>query len=241
MKLDPQEIKNRGRALIASAGKSASIANRWIFERTKLPNSALVDFIYQKSSGSNSSRPSPPIVKMDAANNLKAIFNLLWDKAISLNLNAGRGESVTYRDITRISDAIRAEGPAILGLPHLPSEIDFGLSRATEILEAAGSRRREETRKFTVAGICAAGIGLVAISIRSIQSQSVISQFFFGSNISPLEVVGIATGVLLSAGSVYLFFHKDSPKERAQLAHHVFMTHVDSWLYCKTAVRHDAN
>ena len=44
-----------------------------------------------------------------SANRLKSTFNLLWDRSITINEEAGQKETVSYRDIVRIADAIRAE------------------------------------------------------------------------------------------------------------------------------------
>ena len=212
--------------------RAIKTTNKKLFQVASKPNKQLKAAVATGLSASErtSGRVARPD-RIEKANEIKAVFNLLWDRAVALNQEIGKGETLSYRDVVRISDAIRAEGPGMLETTHLPHSIDRGLTEAVARIEATGSKKREKYRKLIVALLCALGLAIAAISLRSIQSQSAISRFFFGTDISPLEVVGIAGGILMFVSGLYVFFQQDSPKERAQEAHKIFMICVDEWMY----------
>ncbi|PZO53319.1 MAG: hypothetical protein DCF15_12840 [Phormidesmis priestleyi] len=172
--------------------------------------------------------------RQESANRLKATFNLLWDKAIEYNEAAGQKETVSYRDIVRIADAIRSAGNTILGLNGLPHQIDTGLKFACAALDPNKVRAKETLKQ----GLCglngAGGLALAAACLGQLMNPgiwaTVVAFFLGGIPGSPLPVVGIAAGLVIAAGAVYAAFQKMPPNERAAKAHDCVMKGIDNWV-----------
>lgn len=169
-----------------------------------------------------------------SANRLKSTFNLLWDQAIKINEKAGQKETVSYRDIVRIADAIRAEGSHVLGLDELPGQIDSSLDFACAALDPNKARAKENIKHGLYGLHGAGGLALAAVCLGQLMNPgvwAVVLAFFVGGIPGgPLPVVGIATGLIIAAGAVYAAFQKMSPKERAVKAHDYVMQGIDNWI-----------
>lgn len=169
-----------------------------------------------------------------SANRLKSTFNLLWDQSIKVNEEAGQKETVSYRDIVRIADAIRAEGSTVLGLDGLPRQIDSSLDFACAALDPNKARAKENIKQ----GLCglngAGGLALAATCLSQLMNPgiwAVVVAFFVGGIPGgPLPVVGIVTGLLIASGAVYAAFQKMTPNERAAKAHDYVMKGIDNWV-----------
>ena len=167
-------------------------------------------------------------------NKLKAAFNLLWDEALRINEQQGQAGTVSYRDIVRIADAIKAEGPKLMGMTHLPQSIHAGLAFAIAALDP-NKVRAEETLKQGIAGLSGAGgLALVAVSLGQLLNPGVwaiVVAFFCGGVAGgPLAIVGISAGLLVAVGAVYTAFQRMSPHERSVKAHEYMMKGVDNWI-----------
>lgn len=172
--------------------------------------------------------------RLDAANRLKAAFNLMWDRALEISEHKGQQNTVSYRDIVRISDAIRAEGSKILGLSGLPKQIDSGLSFACAATDP-NKVRAEETIKNGLSGLGGAGgLALAWVCLGQLMNPgmwAIVVAFFTGGIAGgPLAIVGIAAGLLVMAGAVFTAFQKMSPEERAAKAHNYVMHGIDNWV-----------
>lgn len=169
-----------------------------------------------------------------AANKLKAAFNLLWDKAIEINFKNGQKNTVSYRDIVRIADAIRADGTKILGLGSLPKQIDASLDFACAALDP-NKARAQESIKHGLGGLGGAGgLALAYICLGQLLNPgiwaTVVAFFVGGIPGGPLPVVGIAAGLLIAAGAVYASFQRMSLEERSTKAHDYVMSGIDNWV-----------
>ena len=171
---------------------------------------------------------------MDRANKLKAAFNLLWDKALEVNETTKRREVVSYRDITRMADIVRSEGPNILGLNSLPKQIDSGLSFSCAALDP-NKARAKETLKQGIGGLSGAGgLALVWVCLGQLMNPgvwaTVVAFFVGGIPGGPIPVVGIAVGLFIAIGAVWAAFQKMSPEEKAVKAHEYVMKGIDNWV-----------
>lgn len=174
------------------------------------------------------------LLRTQGGNALKAAFNLMWDKAIHLNKSADSKEFLSYRDMTRIADAIRAEGPGILGLKTLPPQIDGGLYLAVSVVDPNKARIKENIKKSYSALGGFSGAALIMTCLGQILNPGVwasIAVFFAGGSAAgTLAPIGIAAGIAVLVGSVYLATQKMSPKERAVKSHDIFMRSIDAWM-----------
>lgn len=175
--------------------------------------------------------------RLDSANKLKTAFNLLWDQAYKM----GNGV-VTYRDMLRISDAIRSEGSSILELKKLPTQIDIGLNFACATLDP-NKARAKETLKNGVAGLGGAGgLALAWICLGQVLSPPmwavIVAWFTGGIAAGPMAIAGVAGGILIAAGAVYAAFQKMTPQERTAKAYSNVIAAIDNWVKhgCKTDV-----
>lgn len=177
---------------------------------------------------------SDVFIRTQSGNALKAAFNLMWDKAIHLNKSAESKEFVSYRDMVRIADAIRAEGPGILSLKKLPNRVDAGLYLAVSIVDPNKARLAENIKKSYSAFGGMSGLALIAVCLGQILNPgvwaSLIAIFSGGIASGPLAPVGIAAGITLLVGSIYIATQKMSSKERAVKSHDIFMRCVDEWI-----------
>ncbi|MBE9062900.1 TerB family tellurite resistance protein [cf. Phormidesmis sp. LEGE 11477] len=172
--------------------------------------------------------------RQEAANKLKATFNLLWDRAIEHNEQVGQKNTVSYRDIVRIADAIRSEGHKILELDSLPHQIDTGLKFACAALDPNKARAKETLKQ----GLCGlhggGGLALAAACLGQLMNPGIwasVTAFFLGGMPGgPLPIVGIAAGLVIAAGAVYAAFQKMSPSERATKAHDCVMKGINNWI-----------
>lgn len=174
------------------------------------------------------------LFRTQGANALKSAFNLMWDKAIHLNKSANSGEFVSYRDMVRIADAIRTEGPGILRVKKLPKRIDSGLYFAVSIADPNKARIKENIKKgySTFGGM--SGVALIAVCLGQVLNPgvwaSVAVLFTGGIAAGPWAPIGIAAGIALLVGSVYIAVQKMSPIERAVKSHDIFMRSIDEWI-----------
>ncbi|MEL6552958.1 MAG: TerB family tellurite resistance protein [Cyanobacteria bacterium J06621_11] len=172
--------------------------------------------------------------RQESANKLKATFNLLWDKAIEHNEKSGQENTVSYRDIVRIADAIRSEGHKILELDGLPDQIDTGFKFACAALDPNKARAKENLKQ----GLCGlqggGGLALAAACLGQLMNPgiwaTVVAFFVGGIPGGPLPIVGVAAGLVIAAGAVYAAFQKMSPSERSAKAHDCVMKGIDNWI-----------
>lgn len=172
--------------------------------------------------------------RLTAANKLKATFNLMYDRALEINEQKGSKGTLSHRDILRIAEAVRAEGPGILGLSTLPKQIDAGLSFACAVLDP-NQARAEETIKQGLGGLAGAGgLALAWVCLGQLLNPGIwamIVAFFTGGIAGgPLAIVGVAAGVLIMAGAVFSSFQKMSPEERSVKAHEYVTYGIDNWV-----------
>lgn len=172
--------------------------------------------------------------RLNAANRLKAAVNLMWDRAIKINEGKGLRNTVSYRDIVRIADAIRSEGSAILGLKSLPKQIDSGLSFACAALDPDKARSQETIKKGLGGLGGAGGITLAWVCLGQLMNPgiwaTVVAFFVGGIPGGPLPIVGIAAGLLVAAGAVWSAFQNMTPEERSTKAHDCVMKGIDNWV-----------
>jgi len=166
----------------------------------------------------------------DRANRLKAAFNLMWDKALKNHNN-----SLSYRDMTRIADAIRSEGPEILEIDKLPIPINASLQFAISAVDPNKARSKENLKKGLSGLTGATGLSLAAICLGQLLNPGVwaiVVAYFAGSIASggTLVIFGIGAGLLMITGAVYTAFQKMTPQERATKAHEFVMKGIDHWV-----------
>jgi len=163
------------------------------------------------------------------ANKLKAAFNLMWDESLKRNNN-----SLPYRDMSRIADAIRIEGPGILGTDKIPSQINASLQFAISAVDPNKARSIENLKKGLAGLSGAAGLSLVAVCLGQLLNPglwAIVLTFFAGGIAGgPFALVGIGAGLLMVAGGVYAAFQKMTPQERAIKAHEFVMKGIDDWI-----------
>jgi uncharacterized tellurite resistance protein B-like protein len=173
------------------------------------------------------------------ANKLKAVFNTLWDQALKMNKKQGNTEVLSYRDMVRISDAIRMEGPGVIGLESLPKQIDAGLFFAISAVDPNEVRSKENLKNGFSAVSGASGLALVSICLGQLINPGVwalVAAFFAGGIAGgPLAIVGVAGGLLLITMAVYKSFEEMSPIERAKKSHEFVMNGIDQWVKDNTS------
>ena len=168
-------------------------------------------------------------VRKKAGDNLKAHYNLLWDQCTQ----QGRGD-LSYRDAVRIADAIRYEGPSVLGLTNLPEEIDAGLQLSVAVVDP-NEARAKESLKAAFSGLTGtAGLAVLAGSIGVLVNPgvwAVVVAFFVGGTVGgPLVIATAAAGLFLVMTAVYTAFSKMTPRERTAKSHECVMTAIDAWV-----------
>jgi tellurite resistance protein len=164
-----------------------------------------------------------------AGNKLIAVFNLMWDKAIS-----NEQKEISYRDMTRIADAIRHEGPEILCTSELPASIESGLLWAIGAVDPDRERAKENFKKATSALTGVGGLTLTAICFSQILNPgiwAIIVAFFTGGIAAgPFAVAGVAVGLAFAGGALYMAYQSKSPQERAVIAHKHVLNAINHWI-----------
>jgi uncharacterized tellurite resistance protein B-like protein len=160
---------------------------------------------------------------------LKAAFNLMWDESLKRN-----DKSLPYRDMTRIADAVRLEGPGIMGIDILPNSINSSLQFAISAVDPNKARSKENLKKGLAGLSGATGLSLAAVCLGQLLNPglwAIVVTFFAGGVAGgPLAVFGIGAGLLMVAGGVYAAFQKMTPQERAKKAHEFVMKGIDCWI-----------
>lgn len=166
-------------------------------------------------------------------NKFKAAFNLLWDKAVSPDDDQTERE-LSYRDMTRIADAMRAEGPQILGLEVLPDLVETSLYLATACVDPNKARSKETFKKGLSVSSGSAGLSLVAACLGTLVNPGAWAAFatIFAGGIAggPLAVLGVTAGLGIVFSSIYITLQKLSNEERAVKAHDIVTKAVDKWI-----------
>jgi uncharacterized tellurite resistance protein B-like protein len=162
-------------------------------------------------------------------NKLKAAFNLLWDETMKKN-----DQILSYRDMTRIADAIRLEGPGILNLEKLPKNIDASLNFAISVVDPNKNRSKENLKKGLAGLTGASGLTLVVICLGNLLNPGllaiVVTTVTGGIAGGPLAVIGVGVGLLMVATAIFNAFQKMTPKERAVKAHEFVTKGIDCWI-----------
>jgi len=166
--------------------------------------------------------------RYDKGEVLKSHFNLLFDQAHN------KESGLAYRDMQRIADAMRYEGPKVLGLKALPPHIEAGLYYAISAVSPDKARTKENMKKAMCTFGGSGGLALAAICLGQLVNPGVwaiVVTFFVGGFAGgPLAVIGIAAGISTVAIAVYKAFSKMSPGERARKAHSYVMKSIDRWV-----------
>jgi len=100
---------------------------------------------------------------------------------------------ISYRDMTRIADAMRMEGPKVLGLALLPSQVDAGLQFAISAVDPNKVRSKKNMKKGMSALSGGSGLALATVCLGNLLNPgawAVVAAFFTG---------GIAGGPLQKA------------------------------------------
>ena len=157
------------------------------------------------------------------------MFNQLWDESIKRNEN-----SLPYRDMTRIADALKHEGPLILQLEKLPAQIeaslDFAISSVNPNKASAQTNLKDGLTLLAGSG----GFALAAIFLSQLVNPGVwalfVTFFIGGAASGPLAIVGVTAGLVVATGAIYTSFQKMPPQERAIKAHDFVMKGIDNWI-----------
>jgi len=167
--------------------------------------------------------------KSKKGNVLKAIFNQLWDE--SIKRNEGK---LPYRDIVRIADAIKHEGPEVLERESLPAEIEAGLELAVAVVDPDKIRTKQHLQHAFSLLSGTSGIWLVAVCLGAIINPGMWAAFvaFIAGGVAagPLAVAGVAAGLAALSASLYVSFRKMQPNERAVLAHKCVSKGIEAWI-----------
>ena len=166
-------------------------------------------------------------------NVLKAMFNKLWDLALNPSAADGKPQGVvTYRDMSRIADALRHEGPQILQEKELPAEIEAGLRFAIAVTDPT-SQRVLDALTFTLSSLSGAtGVSIIIIALTHILHPgvwAVIVTAFAGSHVAG-PVAAIGAGLALVVTATYVAYQKFTPTERAVWAHRYVTRCIESWV-----------
>jgi len=171
--------------------------------------------------------------RSERGNVLKALFNKLWDCALMPSPPDGKlqGE-ISYRDMTRIADALRHQGPQTLEEKDFPNEIEAGLRLAIAVTHPT-SQRVVDALKFILSSLTGAtGITIAIIALTNILHPgvwAVIVTFFAGSHVAG-PVAAIGGGLAMVSGAVFLAYQKFTPTERAVWAHQYVTRCIDVWI-----------
>jgi hypothetical protein len=169
-----------------------------------------------------------------AAEKIRSAFNVLWNRSLQIHEQRGEKDTVSYQDIVRISEALRAEGPRMMGLDGLPPQILTGLQFATAALDPNKARSKENL-KAGLGGI--GGAGGLALAFNCLGQfmnpglWAIVTTFFVGGIPGgPMPIVGMAAGIAIAVGAVFIAFQKMTPNERTAKAHEFVMKGIDNWI-----------
>lgn len=171
--------------------------------------------------------------RLKSGNLLRVCFNKLWANAIRKNETSGIS-GITYDDMNAIVNALRIEGPDIMGYAALPPTIDAGLQVAIAALDPNKERMKANlTKSVSLAG-GAGGLSLIWICLGQILNPGVVATVvaFFAGGIAGgiLAPVGIIGGISLIVASLYSSMQKMTPQERTVKCHSVVMKAIDRWI-----------
>lgn len=174
-----------------------------------------------------------------SGNILKSVFNKLWGE--SLKRNEG---NIPYRDMVRIADAVRVEGPSIISRRFLPEQIEAGLDLAIAAVDPNKARFEQNVKKGLVLALGSGGISLAWVSFGGMVSPGIwalIVAFFAGGVAGgPFAILGVTAGLSVAAAATYVGYQKISPGERAAKAHALVMKSIDMWIQDGGGVRAQA-
>ncbi len=158
------------------------------------------------------------------------MFNQLWDESVKRN-----EKSLPYRDMTRIADALKHEGPVILQLETLPAQIEAGLEFAISSVNPNKASAQTNLKHGLSLLTGSGGLALAAIFLGQLVNPGfwaviVTSSFIGGVAGGPLAIIGVTCGLVAVTGSIYAVFQKMSPQERAVKAHEFVMKGIDNWI-----------
>jgi len=161
-------------------------------------------------------------------NRLKAHYNVLWDEAVR------HDGALSYRDAVRIKEAIECDGPQVLGLSGIPSQIRFGLNLSVAAVNPNKARAQEDIKNALSAVTGAGGLALAAYSIGTLLSPGIwaLVVTFVGGGVAggPLAIIGVAGGILIVGAAAYAAFSNMTPKQRATKAHEYVTYGIDAWI-----------
>ena len=162
-------------------------------------------------------------------NQLKTVFNQLWDESLKRNEN-----TLPYRDMARIADALKHEGPSILQLENLPVQIEAGLGFAISSVDPNKASAQTNLKHALSLLAGSGGLALAAIFLGQLVNPgawAIIVTFVAGGVAGgPIAIIGVAGGLMVVTGCVYAAFQKMSPQERAVKAHEFVMKGIDNWI-----------
>jgi hypothetical protein len=168
-----------------------------------------------------------------SGNVFKAMFNHLWDLALKANREGGV-EGLSYRDMVRIADAMRHEGPAALGLERLPRQIEAGLLFGMAAVNPNKASTIANIKSALALTTGAAGLTLVVLCLGTILNPSVwaiVAAFVVGGwTFGPLSILGVVAGLAMVGAAAYAGFRKMTPTQRAAHAHVCVTGGVDKWI-----------
>ena len=169
-------------------------------------------------------------VRREQGEVFRAMFNELLDETVTENAS----EALSYRDMSRICDILRAESERIFKKKFLPRIIDRGLSEAVDMVDPNKQRSRTNRSKFMSLFGCATGASLIVIFLGQLVSPGIIAAivaFFVGGFASGIVApIGIIVGIALVVMSIYKASQKISYKERYVIVHKIVMKAVDMWI-----------
>lgn len=166
-----------------------------------------------------------------AANKLKAAFDRLWEEALS----AG-DQTLAHRDMARIAETLRAEGPALLTTDAMPSEIDAGLHFALAAVDPSLARAREELGRglFELRG--AAGLSLAVLCLEGLIDPGawalVVAFATAGRADGAAPAEGVAAGLRVAARSIVAAMQALSPQQRAGRTRQAVQGALEAWAEC---------
>jgi hypothetical protein len=170
-------------------------------------------------------------VRLEQGNQIKAVFNVLWDKALQ---SSPDNNALAYRDMTRISEMMSAEVPAMIDIKTFPKQIETGLKLAVASVSPDKTKTKENLKHAINSAIGTGGMGIIVISLAQLINPGIwaIALTFFAGGVAggPMAVFGVSAGLFLVGGALYRAFQNMTPSERATQAHSYVMRGIDAWI-----------
>lgn len=166
-----------------------------------------------------------------AANKLKAAFDCLWEEALS----AG-DKTLTHRDMSRIVETLRTEGPVLLTTDGLPEEIGAGLHFSLAAVDPSPARAREELARGLYQLRGAAGLSLAVLCLEDLIDPGAWSLMVAFANSSDRAAGardgGVAAGIRVASRAIVSAMHRLSPQERARRTREMVHGAIEGWAEC---------